>query len=495
MAASSTTMHDEYLSKLSTLDLTHVQYGMNDPWGAHWALITLSPVLILAVYIAAFLHRRETIFLNVLFGQIVCEVVNGHLKAHVQQPRPTSVLGSGYGMPSSHSQFSGFFCAFWCLHILLHWPQRDANLVRSLRVRRTEQTISLLLVILCTALTCYSRHHLLYHTPAQIQVGVSIGLVFGCLYYVLTEYVPEHSPLLRRVRIAFFRSCPCRMLRLRDNSLAWPRDSSEVIYTQWMQAVSKQTKTPARSSAVDASHPAHIRMLLLALSEADHCDSVPTAFSVGCVIAVNGYLLSRTSSSPLEPIEPLVLTTGYSRELPGNTHAEECAIEKLLRYCARTPGLKNLAEARQREPIDLMLYTTMEPCSERLSGNMPCAKRILEFNESPPITSASWLAKVAQDTFGAVARTVLDTELRPLRISVVVQGVREPDDFVKCEASRLLRTTGVAVHSATPTGSPAALGLTCPNLASVSIRVHPAHPCDWLEDVCLRMARKGNAPT
>lgn len=64
-----------------------------DPWGAYWALITLSPVLILTVYIAVFMHRRELTYLNALLGQIVCEYINLRLKKRIKQPRPTSTCG------------------------------------------------------------------------------------------------------------------------------------------------------------------------------------------------------------------------------------------------------------------------------------------------------------------------------------------------------------------------------------------------------------------
>lgn len=88
-----------------------------------------------------------------------------------------------------------------------------------------------------------------------------------------------------------------------------------------------------------------------------------------------------------------------------------------------------------------------------------------------------------------------DCTLRPLRIAVVVQGVREPADFVQCKSSRLLNEAGIAIVTASPRATPAALGLTCPNLVSTSLRVAETGPNDWLEDVCLRMARKGHAPT
>lgn len=74
-----------------------------------------------------------------------------------------------------------------------------------------------------------------------------------------------------------------------------------------------------------------------------------------------------------------VLSTGYSLEYPrnhggdpGTTHAEQCCFIKI----AEKHGLP---EERIGEvlPPNTALYTTMEPCNERLSGNMTCATRIL----------------------------------------------------------------------------------------------------------------------
>ena len=74
-----------------------------------------------------------------------------------------------------------------------------------------------------------------------------------------------------------------------------------------------------------------------------------------------------------------VLSTGWSLELPdnnpadpGKTHAEQCCFIKISQKY-------NLAEARLGEvlPKNTVLYTTMEPCNKRLSGNKPCVDRIL----------------------------------------------------------------------------------------------------------------------
>ncbi|CAD6646762.1 XXYS1_4_G0028860.mRNA.1.CDS.1 [Saccharomyces cerevisiae] len=121
----------------------------------------------------------------------------------------------------------------------------------------------------------------------------------------------------------------------------------------------------------------HRRYMEMAVKESDKCGPTKTAFSVGAVL-VHG---------------TQVLATGYSRELPGNTHAEQCA---LIKYSQLHPNCPTIV------PMGTVLYTTMEPCSFRLSGNEPCCDRILA-------------------TQGA--------------IGTVFVGVMEPDTFVKNNTS------------------------------------------------------------
>ncbi|EEB06028.1 CMP/dCMP deaminase family protein [Schizosaccharomyces japonicus yFS275] len=127
----------------------------------------------------------------------------------------------------------------------------------------------------------------------------------------------------------------------------------------------------------------HSKYLRLALDEAKKCNPTDTAFCVGSVIVENGQVVS----------------TGYSRELPGNTHAEESAILKLL----------------QRDPkhdfTRSVIYSTMEPCSKRLSGNVPCTQHIIAN-----------------------------------KFHKVVLGCREPTTFVVCEGVRQLQAAGIIVE-------------------------------------------------
>jgi pyrimidine deaminase RibD-like protein len=144
--------------------------------------------------------------------------------------------------------------------------------------------------------------------------------------------------------------------------------------------------------------------LRIALTEAAKCEAVPTAFCVGAVLVVRNY--------PTHSSAPFVLTTGYSRELPGNTHAEANALAKARQNLLPREELP--AELRDT-PVEELLkyadcYTTLEPCSIRTSGLAPCADALITAH---------------------VQRCII--------------GVAEPDDFVKCEGAQRLIDAGVEV--------------------------------------------------
>ncbi|KAF8077888.1 diaminohydroxyphosphoribosylamino-pyrimidine deaminase, partial [Lyophyllum atratum] len=145
----------------------------------------------------------------------------------------------------------------------------------------------------------------------------------------------------------------------------------------------------------------HIRFLRLALLEAEKCTPTPTAFCVGCVLVAR----------PSETDTPIVLAAGYSRELPGNTHAEANALSKA--HALSQAELSTMFSS----PLDLAsilatvdVYTTLEPCSVRTSGLSPCADALVKAN---------------------VKRCFI--------------GVGEPDDFVKCEGAQKLKDAGIEV--------------------------------------------------
>lgn len=147
----------------------------------------------------------------------------------------------------------------------------------------------------------------------------------------------------------------------------------------------------------------HTQFIRLALDEAKKCIPTPTAFCVGSVLTV-----------PNQNNTTVVLATGYSRELPGNTHAEANALAKARSMTrdelhALIPSLPPAST-----PEDVLssadIYTTMEPCSVRTSGLAPCADAVISAN---------------------IRRCFI--------------GVGEPDDFVKCEGAQKLQAAGVEV--------------------------------------------------
>ncbi|KAF9013879.1 cytidine deaminase-like protein [Cyathus striatus] len=163
-----------------------------------------------------------------------------------------------------------------------------------------------------------------------------------------------------------------------------------------------ESTVPSSSSA-----ELHIHFLRLALEEAKKCIPTRTAFCVGCVITVQW---------PSEHTSPIVLATGYSRELPGNTHAEANALSKA---CSLTrEDLAHLfphADTSQLNVNSLLaraeVYTTMEPCSIRTSGLSPCSDALISTN---------------------IKRCFI--------------GVGEPDDFVVCEGAQRLKDSGIDVQ-------------------------------------------------
>lgn len=102
----------------------------------------------------------------------------------------------------------------------------------------------------------------------------------------------------------------------------------------------------------------HHAYMQYALTLARKSPPKPTNFCVGAV------LVDQSTNT--------ILADGYTLELEGNTHAEQCCFMKLAKQ-------HNVSEEELTKvlPRGLALYTTMEPCSERLSGNLPCAERIL----------------------------------------------------------------------------------------------------------------------
>lgn len=171
------------------------------------------------------------------------------------------------------------------------------------------------------------------------------------------------------VQLTFSR-CP-------DCDVEIPPDPKEHELELWLHAYCYQSKGSLKkdgSWSYKTEFPGwallpHTQYMELGLQQAKECPPTTTAFSVGAVLVHDSNILE----------------VGYSRELPGNTHAEQCAMEK---YFTKI-GKREL-------PLGTVLYTTMEPCSFRLSGNKPCVDRIIEMGNS---IETIFVGVIEPDTF------------------------------------------------------------------------------------------------
>ncbi|PVU89381.1 hypothetical protein BB561_005382 [Smittium simulii] len=135
------------------------------------------------------------------------------------------------------------------------------------------------------------------------------------------------------------------------------------------------------------------KFMRMAIEQAQKCISVGGAYNVGAVIVRNH--------------DQKVISMGYSRELPGNTHAEECALQKLM---------KETEQVYNVDLSDCSMYTTMEPCSTRLSGKLGCVHRLIDSG-----------------------------------IPILYYSVAEPPNFVKCTGLQIAKDAGISViHVSSP---------------------------------------------
>ena len=161
-------------------------------------------------------------------GQMACEGFNFALKRLIKEERPPTLgVGKGYGMPSSHAQFSVFWAVALGLFLVArHKPRSGTEAARGpgegtaagrrtrsgvgrlgqIRLRDVEayahqpwslvERVAVSLVALALAsMVAWSRVYLGYHTPKQVLAGCSAGFVCAVGWFAVT-YILRHTGLL-----------------------------------------------------------------------------------------------------------------------------------------------------------------------------------------------------------------------------------------------------------------------------------------------------------
>ncbi|KAG2075632.1 hypothetical protein BDR04DRAFT_1005067 [Suillus decipiens] len=217
-----------------SLELTHVIYDASSDISFVLALLTLSPILLMPAYAALAVQTRELTIINMWAGQFLSEGLNLVLKHSFKQERPddSQLHLNGYGFPSSHSQYMGYFSAFLICHVYFRHRFASTGFVMLDQLFRV--AVYLGLAVWC-AIVAYSRVNLLYHTPHQVKWGLGIGVVLGVSHYVCTELLPAKLPdsMFGRIRSAIVNHPISVWLQLRDGWGVWADGGREVEWKQW----------------------------------------------------------------------------------------------------------------------------------------------------------------------------------------------------------------------------------------------------------------------
>ncbi|KAH9832618.1 PAP2-domain-containing protein [Rhodofomes roseus] len=225
-------MSEPILERRIALDLTYVLYPESSQTSLVLALLTLSPILINPAYAVLSVQTRELFFIEMWAGQMLCEALNWVIKHAIQEDRPTRELGDGFGFPSSHSQWMGYFSTF----LIWHLTYRHRFASSGWRFLDLSWRIAVYMGLVGWALAVtYSRYYLSYHTPRQVIWGLSIGVLFGTWYYAVVEVLPTMWPRssLGRARAAVLENPVSTWFRIRDGWAVWSDGGKEIEWLRW----------------------------------------------------------------------------------------------------------------------------------------------------------------------------------------------------------------------------------------------------------------------
>ncbi|TFK20067.1 hypothetical protein FA15DRAFT_600357 [Coprinopsis marcescibilis] len=216
----------------ASLDLTHVMYDDGSMFSMALALITLSPILLMASYASLAVQTREYLILVMWVGQLFGEGFNLVLKNIVKQARPNHDLGDGYGFPSSHSQYMGYFATFLICHLYFRHRFSTTGYKTVDQLWRVAVYSALLA---WTGLVAYSRYYLGYHNANQVFWGLGIGSALGLTVYALCQHIPGLYPnsLLGQIKLWVLSNPLCTWLHIRDGWDIWPDAGREVDWLRW----------------------------------------------------------------------------------------------------------------------------------------------------------------------------------------------------------------------------------------------------------------------
>jgi dolichyldiphosphatase len=139
-------------------------------------------------------------------------------------------------MPSSHAQFVFFFSVYLSLFLLVrHQPHPTrTHTPLSLSHRVSLSAASLI----SASAVATSRIYLSYHTPKQVMVGCTAGVICAIGWFTVTTYLRSSGWLAW-----FIDSGIARYLRMRD--LVVTEDLVDAGWARWEERRAKRTSKKA----------------------------------------------------------------------------------------------------------------------------------------------------------------------------------------------------------------------------------------------------------
>jgi len=148
-------------------------------------IYSMIPVIVPVLVLVKLLWRRETSSLLVmLFIGAIMLVCEGILKHAVKQERPAGSCDCSYGMPSSHSATS-YGLLVWT-YLEVGFPIAGFEIASGARGWSNPQFRRVTYLVTSTVSFVpvpFSRVYFLYHTVAQVLVGILVGAILALAWF------------------------------------------------------------------------------------------------------------------------------------------------------------------------------------------------------------------------------------------------------------------------------------------------------------------------
>ncbi|AWU77196.1 uncharacterized protein C5L36_0C11010 [Pichia kudriavzevii] len=188
---------------LIPFDHTYILYSPDNIFSLPLAAASLTPILILVFLFSWFVITREIEPCIFAAGHVCNDILSGILKNTVRYPRPIRGQifkqdgGLVWGMPSSHTQFMSFWFTYTLLAYILNYPGPS--------ISKKCQLIYSIGAMFTVGMVIASRIVFEYHNWNQVIVGLLLGSVLACFYWVFVNLLREYGIIDRLLSGKIFK--------------------------------------------------------------------------------------------------------------------------------------------------------------------------------------------------------------------------------------------------------------------------------------------------